>query len=123
MLRTGYGATSKTGLRLTGSEGTIEVGGFPAQVQLFNKTSNGWQNIEHGETEGDLQWVARGVLDLVDALKNHCEPELAARRALSGTELIFATYESSRRRGRIDLPLTIDDSPFLAMVESGIITT
>jgi hypothetical protein len=33
---------------------------------------------------------------------------VSARRALQATELIFATYESSRRRGRIDLPLTTD---------------
>jgi hypothetical protein len=36
--------------------------------------------------------------------------------------LIFSSYESSRRRGRVDLPLAIDDSPFLAMVESGAVT-
>ena len=63
--------------------------------------------------------VALGVLDLVDALKTGREPELAGRRALRATELIFATYESSRRRGRIDLPLEIEDSPFLAMVVAG----
>jgi hypothetical protein len=39
--------------------------------------------------------------------------------ALGYAILIFATYESSRRRGRIDLPLTIEDSPLLAMYESG----
>jgi phytoene/squalene synthetase len=36
--------------------------------------------------------------------------------ALQATELIFATYESSRRRGRVDLPLEIDDSPLIAML-------
>jgi len=46
---------------------------------------------------------------------------LSGRRALRATELIFATYESSRRRGRVDLPLDIDDSPLLAMMaEQGI---
>jgi hypothetical protein len=63
------------------------------------------------------------VLDLIDALKTGREPELAGRRALQATELIFATYESSRRRGRIDLPLTIEDSPFLSMVEEGLLPT
>ena len=70
-----------------------------------------------------LDKVGLGVLDLVDALKTGREPELAARRALRATELIFATYESSRRRGRIDLPLTIEDSPFLSMVEAGTLAT
>lgn len=37
------------------------------------------------------------------------------------TELIFATYESSRRRGRVDLPLEVEDSPLLSMLEEGVI--
>lgn len=123
MLLTGFGSGGGAKIRLIGSGGMLEVGGFPAQVQLFNNESNGWQSIEHGETEGDLQWVSRGVLDLVDALKNKREPELSARRALAGTQLIFATYESSRRRGRVDLPLQIDDSPFLSMIENGAMKT
>jgi UDP-N-acetylglucosamine 3-dehydrogenase len=56
------------------------------------------------------------VLDLVDALKTGREPELSGRRALRTTEVIFATYESSRRRARIDLPLQIDDSPLIDML-------
>jgi hypothetical protein len=44
---------------------------------------------------------------------------LSARRALNATEIIFAIYESSRRRGRVDLPLTISDNPLAAMVEAG----
>jgi hypothetical protein len=46
---------------------------------------------------------------------------MSARRALRATELIFATYESSRRRGRVELPLTIEDSPLLAMIEAGVV--
>jgi hypothetical protein len=44
---------------------------------------------------------------------------LSARRALNATEIIFAIYECSRRRGRVDLPLTIADNPLAAMVEAG----
>jgi predicted dehydrogenase len=63
------------------------------------------------------EYVARGVLDLIDALQNEREPELSAGRALQATELIFATYESSRKRGRVELPLTIEDSPLQAMLD------
>jgi pimeloyl-ACP methyl ester carboxylesterase len=66
---------------------------------------------------------AQAVLDLIDALKTGREPELSGRRALQATELIFATYESSRRRGRVDLPLDIDDAPFIAMLNDGDMTT
>jgi hypothetical protein len=66
--------------------------------------------------------IPAAILDLVDALKTGREPQLSARKALQATELIFATYESSRRRGRVDLPLEIEDSPFLSMLESGVIS-
>jgi UDP-N-acetylglucosamine 3-dehydrogenase len=48
-----------------------------------------------------------------------CEPEPSARKALRTAEVTCATYESSRRRGRVDLPLTIDDSPLQVMVDAG----
>jgi hypothetical protein len=56
---------------------------------------------------------------VIDALQTGREPELSARKALNATEIIFACYESSRRRGRVDLPLTISDNPLQQMVESG----
>jgi len=61
------------------------------------------------------------VLDLIDCLKTGREPVLSGRKALQATELIFATYESSRRHARAYLPLEIEDSPFLSMLEAGII--
>ena len=38
---------------------------------------------------------------------------------MNATEIIFACYESSRRRGRIDCPLKIDDNPLASMIETG----
>ena len=40
-------------------------------------------------------------------------------KPLQATEVIFATYESSRRRGRVDLPLKQKDSAYLGMIENG----
>jgi hypothetical protein len=57
--------------------------------------------------------------DIIRSLETGKEPELAARRALQAAEVIFAIYESSRSRARIDLPLQSRDSAFLAMLESG----
>lgn len=107
--------------RLIGREGTIEVGVREGPtLRLRNLETGGqWQDIE---TEGGIHGgdhVTAAILDLVDALKTGREPELSGRRALQATELIFATYESSRRRERIDLPLDIEDSPLLSMLESG----
>jgi predicted dehydrogenase len=108
------------GTRLIGSEGTIEAGpGGEAPLRLWGKGQSEWHEVELPNREhSDLDdLVPLGVLDLIDALKSGREPELSARRALQATELIFATYESSRRRGRVDLPLDIDDSPLLAMLQ------
>jgi UDP-N-acetylglucosamine 3-dehydrogenase len=120
LLMTGTGADRRLSNRLIGSDGMIDL--FYDQglhLRVWGKGDAGWQTIETGETVGDLDYVQRGVLDLVDALKTGREPELAGRRALRATELIFATYESSRRRGRVDLPLEIEDSPLVSMIEAG----
>lgn len=120
MLITGVGAGGKLGNRLIGSDGTIEVGySQGVALRMWGKGQSEWTAIDTGEPVHDLDYVQRGVLDLVDALKTGREPELSGRRALRATELIFATYESSRRRGRIDLPLQIEDSPLVDMVEHG----
>ncbi len=111
---------SGVGNRILGTDGIVEVGvrDGPA-LHYTGRDTSGWAvpDLEEG-THGDDP-ITLGILDLVDALKSGREPELAARKALQATEIIFATYESSRRRARIDLPLTIHDSPFLDMLEKG----
>ncbi|WP_254538923.1 Gfo/Idh/MocA family protein [Halomarina litorea] len=65
------------------------------------------------------RYLDLAVEDVVDSLREDREPELHAGGALAAEELIFAAWESSRRRGRIDLPLDIEDNPLAAMVEAG----
>jgi predicted dehydrogenase len=105
--------------RLIGNEGMIEASLSDHALRVWGKGQSGWQEIEvPGGQASDLEEPIRlGVLDLIDALKTGREPELSGRKALQATELIFATYESSRRRGRVELPLTIDDSPFLEIIQ------
>ena len=91
-------------------------------MRIWGKGQSDWERIDvgeglHGSSLGDQ--VAIGVHDLVEALKYGREPELSGHRVIKATELIFATYESSRRRARVDLPLTIEDSPMHAMVDAG----
>jgi len=108
--------------RLIGTEGMIEVGGGEEPPLRFKgKGDADW-------VEPDLQDVVPpggdsllATLDLIDALKNGREPELSGRKALQATELIFATYESSRRRAKIHLPLDVDDSALVTMVEERLI--
>ena len=119
LLITGAGPSAATANRLLGSEGIIEVGfdqKFP--IRICNGQSAGWQNVETDGSIHDRDAMQKGIVNLIEALRAGSEPELAARRALRAAELTFATYESSRRRGRVDLPLEIDDSPLLAMLDS-----
>jgi len=80
--------------RLIGTEGMIEIEptgqGLPV-LRVLRKGDKDWQAID---TEGE----------------NHHGP---------GTELIFAAWESSRRRARVDLPLDIEGNPLVEMIESG----
>ena len=111
------------GNRLIGTEGVIEVGveGGPKLRYKNLATGGAWQEDNEGDIH-NYDFVILAVADLVDALKTGREPELSGRRALQATELIFATYESSRRRGRIDLPLEIEDSPLASMLETGAVS-
>ena len=59
--------------------------------------------------------------DLVAAVQSGREHPLQARRGRAALEMIMAIYESSRRRAVVELPLAVQDNPFLSMVQQGLI--
>jgi predicted dehydrogenase len=106
----------REGIVIQGTEGRIEVGvtgGPRLRVRRFGKPD------ETPELPPAQDATVLSVLDLLECLETGREPELSSRKALRATELIFATYESSRRRGRVTLPLEIEDSPLLTGLEQG----
>jgi UDP-N-acetylglucosamine 3-dehydrogenase len=113
------------GNRLIGSDGVIEVGIQDGpHVRVRNREMGGkWKDIDVGGGIHGSELHVAAVLDLIDALETGREPVLAGRKALQATELIFATYESGRRRGRVELPLDVEDSPFVAMLNRADVTT
>ena len=121
--REGLLATGGTGMqgaqnRLVGSDGIIEIGGRNAPpLRVVSGTQQ--INVDLRGTVSQRDATTAAVLDLVDAVKNGRKPELSGRKALQATELIFATYESSRRRGKVKLPLDVDDSALLSMLRDG----
>jgi predicted dehydrogenase len=123
LLATGPGAAGiGAHNRLIGTEGIIEVGVNPdgPTLRVRRKGSVTWDTLDVGnETLHGPNCIQRALADVIEALQTSREPELSARKALNATEIIFACYESSRRRGRVDLPLKISDNPLQAMVESG----
>ena len=86
---------------------------------MLRAGSNEWETPDLSDITPKGDDTVLSVLDLVDSVKTGREPELSGRKALQGAELIFATYESSRRRAKINLPLTVDDSALLTMVANG----
>jgi len=59
------------------------------------------------------------VRDALDSLEKGVEPVLSHTKALRAAEIIFALYESVRRNARVELPLDINDNPFVRILESG----
>lgn len=106
-------------IRAIGTEGVIEVRNEPQPLRVWSRGSDDWQVVATNGGFHRMDLVRLAVLDALDCLETGREPELSGAKALRATELIFATYESSRRRGRVDLPLDVDDSPLLSMIASG----
>ncbi len=105
--------------RIIGSEGIIElVKGDGQVVRLLRAGSEGWEtpSLEGAVPPGGDTTLS--VLDAIECLNSGREPELSSRKAMQATELIFATYESSRRGARVTLPLDIEDSPLVRMIEA-----
>ncbi len=112
--------------RLMGTDGLIEVhpaGADMPRLRIRRKGGPEWEAVDcEGETVHDTVNHYRVIAELVDCLESGKTPESGAQNALQTTELVFASWESARRRGRVDLPLEIDDNPLVAMVESGELT-
>lgn len=133
-------------LRLVGRDGLIEVGNPDVADLRYRTGGSGWQTVETGDTIHLPQshrirklsveiaerlplvpaarlrkptFIDRAIEDVVRALEGGWESELAAENALQSTELIFGAWESARRRGRITLPLDVNDNPLEAMIEAG----
>lgn len=121
LMITGYDSLPGPQIRLIGSQGIIDVapfGGGEPQLRVWGEGQSRWEPVPVSENIHGGEAVARGIVDLVECLKIGREPELSGRRALQATEVLFATYESSRRGGRVDLPLDIDDSPLQSLLET-----
>lgn len=109
--------------RLVGSEGVIEIGRFAhgaPVLRVRRQTDSDFEAIDCGiEDVHGPGYIERAVADFIACLQEGRESQLSGRNALKATEIIFASWESSRRRGRVDLPLSTDDNALEAMVASG----
>ena len=112
------GLTSTIQDRLIGSEGIIENSNR-MEVRMLRKGEPDWVVPELEPLDVPGRETTLYILDAIEWLDTGVESRTSSRKAMQTTEVIFATYESSRRRGRVEMPLEIDDSPLLSMLESG----
>lgn len=92
-------------LRLQGSDGEIELQFWSDDpLRVRSADGDGWRSYEVDEGSGQRETLA----DVVDALRDGRRPAVDAERALRATELVFAVWESAKRRGRVELPLEND---------------
>lgn len=107
--------------RLIGTDGVIEVGvndGPPIRYRQAGESE--WRLPDTGGASiHGPNFIERAIADVIDCLQSGTKCQLDADNALIATEIIFGAYESSRRRGRVDFPLDIEDNPLAAMVQSG----
>ena len=116
---TGHEAKLTNMMRLTGTKGLIELAG-DATLRVRAEGDANWRVIPVSEDNHGEEAIDRACADLIKALDEPgYHPLLSIDHAIQHTELIFAVYESSRRRGRVDFPLLTDDSALVAMLESG----
>lgn len=104
-------------LRVVGTDGEVELNPeSDAQIRLKPGATEPWEEIDTGEPLAD---IPAAIADVVTGLETDDEPALSAEHALATLEIIFGAYESSRRRGRVEFPLEVDDNPLVSMVEGG----
>jgi predicted dehydrogenase len=116
---TGYQSDIGCSIRVIGEQGVIELGAGRDSLRVRLNGAIDFQNLPVQEGLHSGISLDRAMADVIHCLDTGDTPLLSARTALNNTEVIFATYESARRRGRVDLPLDSDDSAILDMIQKG----
>ncbi|MBI2297479.1 MAG: Gfo/Idh/MocA family oxidoreductase [Armatimonadetes bacterium] len=109
-------ANGAHGLLMTTPDGRNPVG---ALIRRHDETE--W-TVPTAPEGGSLAPMDRCLGDVMDCVRTGRKCRVDASNALLATEIIFATFESSRRRGRVDLPLDVTDNALRSMVDSGALT-
>ncbi len=119
LLATGKEAGGRCATRIIGSDGLIEVlsdNGDNESLRVL-RAGSAWEtppmeSVSHGKQHENT------VRDAIECLNTGREPEASSFKAMRAMELIFATYESARRGGRVDLPLEVEDASLALLLES-----
>ncbi|MFC6734089.1 MULTISPECIES: Gfo/Idh/MocA family protein [unclassified Haladaptatus] len=103
-------------LRLLTSEARVEIRFWEdPTVRVLHCDNGGWKALDVPPMNG--QQVA--LRDVVESYRSGTPSSLRAENGMRATELVFAVWESAKRRGRIDLPLETEGNALAELVESG----
>ena len=107
-----------------GSDGLIKTSGDrpePGEPRLRARVKGqpDWITPEVVPNEATVE-VIKALLRMLEDGGTHPLDMRAARQV---HEILMAIYESSRRRARIDLPLTVSENPLEAMIAAGEVST
>lgn len=110
--------------RIIGTDGVIDVGaghGPDSAIRWRKQGERDWRQPDTGgESIHGPGFIQRAIKDAVECWRAGRKCQLDAENALVATEIIFGAYESSRRRGRVDFPLSDEvGNPLREMAESG----
>lgn len=106
-------------IRVTGSEGVMELQPTGGPVLRWRRHDEADWTVPTAPEGGSLASMELCLRDVMECSQTGRKCRVDASNALVATEIIFATFESARRRGRVDLPLEIEGNPLREMVETG----
>ena len=115
------------GLIVQGRAGRLVSSGARCVIRRFGETdvvfespfSRDRSTWDRGVDPAIAAGTAEAIADLLASLASGRPPVLRAALAAAGAEIIFATYESSRSRRRVWLPLDVLDNALASGLEQG----
>lgn len=119
---------NELGLIVQGTRGRMDLRGPRCLVRRFGKPDLVFDSPfetdprtwDRGVDPAITASTAAALRDLVESHTEGRTPVLTAEHALRGAELLFATYESSRSRRRVALPLDRHDNALLSGLAEGL---
>jgi UDP-N-acetylglucosamine 3-dehydrogenase len=115
------------GLLVQGTGGRIDARGARCVVHRFGRDDTVFDSPfsrdtgtwERGVDPAITACTAEAIADLLTSLRTGRPPVSRSEHAVAGAEIIFATYESSRSRRRVTLPLHPQDNALLSGLDQG----
>lgn len=106
-----------------GTEGFLKI--TETEVKIFNKSSNGWKDVEIPLRDGDVaiggNTNAEQTLELIDWIEGGKKHRGAGDVAAETVEIMMGIYESARINRVVKFPLDVKGYPLEKMIEEGLL--